>query len=150
MHEDFGRWIVQQHWEEVLQAVGSDGKADALQEIIDAAMDTFFPLRTVRWKSTDPPWMSKKILKRMRRRMEIYIKEGRSSLWHSMKKTTDELIKASKAKYMVIKKKNLPRLMPIGVSFALSWLSTRLRNPKPSMYARCDPGPPTTQWRKSW
>ena len=57
---DFSCWIVQQHWEEILQAVGSDGKADAFQDIIDAAMNTFFPLRTVRRKSTDPvgthPW----------------------------------------------------------------------------------------------
>ena len=29
---DFGRWIVQQDWNEVLTAVGSDQKADALQE----------------------------------------------------------------------------------------------------------------------
>ena len=70
-------------------------------------MDTFFPVRTVRRESSDPPWMTRKILKRIRRRVRIYIKEGRLALWHSMKRTTDELIKASKAKYMTLKKEQL-------------------------------------------
>ena len=51
--------------------------------------------------------LSKKILKRIKRRKQIYIKEGRSDLWHYMKNITDELIKASKAKYMAIKKDQL-------------------------------------------
>ena len=105
--QDFGRWIVQQHWEEVLAAAGPDSKVDLFQETIDAAMDVFFPIRTVRRKSTDPPWMTKKILKRIRRRMHIYIKEGRSELCHYMKRGTDELIKTSKEKYMAIKKDQL-------------------------------------------
>ena len=88
--DDFGRWIVQQRWDEVLNAVGSDNKADALQETLDAAMDTFFPLRVVRRKSTDPHWVTKKIKKRIRRRKRIYRKEGRSLLWRAMKKATDE------------------------------------------------------------
>ena len=107
MKEDFGRWIVQQDWHEVLEATGSDGKADALQDILDAAMDTFFPLKTVRRKSTDPPWITKKIKKRIKRCMRRYVKEGRSELWHAVKRVTDEIIKQGKARYMSPKRDQL-------------------------------------------
>ena len=85
-------------WEEVLAAEGSDTRAELFQATTDAAMDTFFPLRTVRRKSSGPPWMTKKILKRIRRHFLIYLKGGRSELWHYMKRNTNELIKNSKDK----------------------------------------------------
>ena len=105
--KDFGTWVMTQDWAEVLLTKGATAKARAYQDLIDAAMDTFFPLRTTRRKSTDPPWLSKKILKRIKRRNAIYVKEGKSPLWHYMKKNLDQEIKDRKAGFMTIKKEQL-------------------------------------------
>lgn len=77
-------------------ASGSDLKAEIYQRHIDWAMNAFFPIKTVRKKSTDLPWINKAIWKRIKRRMRVYRKEGRSELWKWMKSVTDEIIKKRK------------------------------------------------------
>ena len=104
---DFGSWIVMQDWAEVLSAVGPDAKVKAYQESIDAAMDTFFPMKTTRRKSTQPPWLNKSTLKKIKRRNRIYVKEGKSVLWHAMKKSIEQTIKERKAGFMAQKKVQL-------------------------------------------
>ena len=86
---------------------GVEEKVKAYQEHIDAAMDTFFPFRTTRRKSTDPPWMSRAVLKKIARRNRIYVKEGKSLLWRNMKKEVENTIKERKAKFMAVKKDQL-------------------------------------------
>ena len=104
---EFEAWIVMNDWSDVYAAVGSDQKASAYQRHIDRAMDTFFPLRTVKKKSTDPPWLNRATKKKIRRRNEIYMKEGESELWRWMKKTIDDIIRDRKKGYMEEKKKQL-------------------------------------------
>ena len=72
------------------------------------------PTLTPRWtlsfllvRSTDLPWINKAVSKRIRRRNEIYKKEGRSDLWKYWKKITDEMIKQRKINYMNNKKQQL-------------------------------------------
>ena len=68
----FVEWLVGQDWADVFLAVRADAKADAYQSLIDAAMDRFFPVRTVKRKSTDLPWINKAIRRKIRRRMAVY------------------------------------------------------------------------------
>ena len=103
----FGGWVVLHDWMEVITAEGSHEKAVAYQATIDSAMDRFFPLRTVRKKSTDLPWMTKGIKKKIRRRKRIYRKEGFSLVWRRLKKTIDDTLKERKRKYMERKKQEL-------------------------------------------
>ena len=63
-----------------MAAVGSNVKAEAFQQHIDAAMDTFFPIKMTRQKSSDLPWVNKAIKKKIRRRKKIDKKEGRSNI----------------------------------------------------------------------
>ena len=94
-------------WTNVYLAPDSDTKAIAYQRHIDLAMARFFPVRHVRRKSTDLPWINRAVKKKIRRRKEIYRKEGRSELWKWMKRQTDEMIKDRKKKYMEQKKLQL-------------------------------------------
>lgn len=70
-------------------------------------MDNCFPVRTTKRKSTDLPWINKAIKRRIRRRKRIYIKEGRSLLWKSLKAEKDEMIRVRKKGYMDNKKVQL-------------------------------------------
>ena len=101
---DFGHWIITKDWSDVLLATGSNDKARLYQAHVDAAMDKFFPLRTVRRKSSDLPWINKAIRKRIRRRRRVYRREGRSELWKYLKSITDKMIKDRKRTYMDMKK----------------------------------------------
>ena len=51
----FRGWVALQDWAKVLSATGSNRKAEAHQTMLDAAIEDFFPLITVRRKSTDLP-----------------------------------------------------------------------------------------------
>ena len=96
-------WIVTTDWTEVYLAEGSDEKAVAYQRKIDWV----FPVRHVKRKSTDLPWINRAVKKQIRRRKEVYRKEGRSDLWKMLKRATDELIKKRKKMYMDLKKQQL-------------------------------------------
>ena len=54
--EQFGTWLAGKDWAEVVKAVGSNNKANCYQAAVTEALDAFFPLITVRKKSTDCPW----------------------------------------------------------------------------------------------
>ena len=64
-------------------------------------------MKTVRRKSTQPPWLDKASLKKIERRNKIYVKEGKSTLWHTMKKNIEQIIKERKGNYMKKKKEQL-------------------------------------------
>ncbi|MEL7522972.1 MAG: endonuclease/exonuclease/phosphatase family protein, partial [Cyanobacteria bacterium J06553_1] len=58
---EFGRWITQQNWKEVLEAHGTDNKCDLFHDIIWRKIDAIFPLKKRRTHPNDKPWMNNKI-----------------------------------------------------------------------------------------
>lgn len=72
MVERFKEWIVFYEWEEVTGASGSNAKVDAYQDTIVWTLKRFFPMKTTRKKSSDLPWMSKKIKKLIECSKRIY------------------------------------------------------------------------------
>ena len=78
---DFRWWIVQQDWADVLLSRGSDSKAEKFQDTIEAALDTFFPTRTVRRKSTELPWINRAIRKRIERMSAHSVRDRRTARW---------------------------------------------------------------------
>ena len=72
----FREWVVMHGWEEVLLAVTSEEKALAYQGAVVGAVERFFPLRTVRRKDTDPPWLDKKTKKMLEDRKSLFFEEG--------------------------------------------------------------------------
>ena len=103
----FGDWICSQDWSRVASASSSDEKTDVYQSMITAAVDACFPLVTTRKKSTDLPWISWAIRKRIARRKRLFKLEGRSAAWKRLKKVTDEMIAKRKEKYRIVQINNL-------------------------------------------
>ena len=64
---------------------GSQNKAVAYQGLVNGAVERFFPLITVRRKSTDSPWINARIRRLVRRRKAIYRRHGRSAAWRRLK-----------------------------------------------------------------
>ena len=82
----FKDWLLAQNWDEVYFAESSTAKATAYQDIMDAAMSECFPVVTVKRKSTEDPWITEKIRKKIRKRKAIFKSECRSSRWKQFKK----------------------------------------------------------------
>ena len=59
----FGQWLAGHDWADVADAEGSNRKATLYQEAVTGALEACFPLITVRKKSTDCPWINKRIRK---------------------------------------------------------------------------------------
>ena len=96
----FRSWIVMEDWSDVLGAEGSNCKADAYQRKINSAIESFFPLITVRRKSTDPPWINARVRKMVKRRKAVFKLHGRSRAWKRLKKKkTLDLISERRLNY---------------------------------------------------
>ena len=52
--EEFEQWILNKDWSGVLSAVGSDPKADLYQAELNAALESIFPLCTIKRRNVDP------------------------------------------------------------------------------------------------
>ena len=71
----FKEWVVFHEWGEVLEAEGSNRKAEAYQKTINEALDRFFPWRTTRRRSNEHPWMNKRIKKLIKDRKDLFWEE---------------------------------------------------------------------------
>ena len=61
-----------------------------------------FPLRTIRRRSTDLPWLNKSFLNLIKNRKKLFVEEGgiRTATWKDEKKRVDQIIKTRKRGYM--------------------------------------------------
>ena len=101
-------WVVMHNWDAVLSASTSNLKAEEYQRTIMAAIERLFPLKTVRRKSTDPPWMDKKTAKMVEDRRRLFVEEGgRTEVWKAEKKRTEKTIMVRKRIFFDPQKEHL-------------------------------------------
>ena len=92
--------LLSQDWNAIFNATDSDSKAEKYQEVVCNLMNECYPLVTVRKKSSDDPWITDKIRKKIKQRKKIFKKQGRSKAWKKLKKITIKMIKYRREKYM--------------------------------------------------
>ena len=98
--QEFGNWLQSKDWSDVLSAVGSDCKTRIYQAEVVKAIEAIFPLRTVKRKNTDPPWINDAVRRLIRARKRIFIEtRGRSPAWKKMKRKVEKLIKKRRKVY---------------------------------------------------
>lgn len=95
-------------WAELDSLNSSDSKAECYQSLILWAMENLFPLRTMRKRSTDPPWINKAVTKLIEARKRVYKETGgRIEELHELKKKTNQLIDNRMLIYQESQKKAL-------------------------------------------
>ena len=52
-----------------------------------------YPVITVKKKTTENPWITDKIRKKIKQRKSVFKKQGRSKAWKKLKKLTVKMIK---------------------------------------------------------
>ena len=94
----FKQLLLQTDWITTSGPTPTDS-ANKLQMVLDGYVEECFPqkIRTIR--STDDPWISIGIRKKIRLGKRVFKKEGRSRRWKELKRITDVKIAESKSKY---------------------------------------------------
>ena len=108
---EFGRWITQQSWQEVLDMEGTDNKCDLFYDIIWEKIDALFPLKKRRTHPKDKPWMNTKIKDLIADRQKAH-KEGNNELRKQLAREIIHEIKQSKEEYHATQMERIQRAEP--------------------------------------
>ena len=103
----FADWAAAQTWEEVLAADGSNDKARKFQLALDWAMDEFFPLKTIRRKDGDLPWINDVAVKKIKKKKAVFKDEGRSRRFKAIEKELERYIDKQREKFLVRERKKM-------------------------------------------
>ena len=95
---EFGRWITQQSWQEVLEAKGTDNKCDIFYDMIWKKIDDIFPLKKRRTHPRDKPWMTNKIKALIAERQKAH-KLGNDEHRKQLARIITQEIKQAKKEY---------------------------------------------------
>ena len=91
--DKFGTWLATFDWKRIQDFQGSKAKAEHYQAVMNKAMKTFFPLVTVKRRSTNLPWMNARLRSLIKKKKGIYWREGRSEKWRRIKDHIEDTVK---------------------------------------------------------
>ena len=86
-------------WTELLANKTVNQKVESFNMTLSDLMNKFFPLKYHKVRSTDNPWISQAIRRKIRARKKIFRKHGRNKKWKRMKARTDQAIRRKKEDY---------------------------------------------------
>ena len=89
---EFGVWIQDEDWSNVLSAENTQQKADALFESLRGAIDRFFPMQTVKVHHNNKPWMLQKVKDLLKKR-QVAFKSGKDKVYNKLHNKVQREIK---------------------------------------------------------
>ena len=108
---EFGRWITQQTWQEVLEAEGTDNKCDLFYDSIWEKIDDLFPLKKRRTHPNDKPWMNDRIKDLIGDRQKAH-QEGNKELRKQLATRITHEIKQAKKEYHATQMERINKAEP--------------------------------------
>ena len=87
------------NWEPIYEIVGAHEKNEFFQSKIELLVDRFFPVKTFSAKSTDNPWITEWIKKKIKRRNREYRLHGKSDKWYALDQEITADMKVLKRDY---------------------------------------------------
>ena len=109
----FGRWIVSQEWNEIIETDDLAKKLDVLDVKLSEAYERCFPLRKIKVNSNDKPWITPKIKQLCKQRQACFHQYGKTSRqFRTIRNNVIWEIKQSKRKYYKYQVGNLQRANP--------------------------------------
>ena len=94
-------------WKTVLEATGSNRKAEKLQEVIDNLMETHFPEKTIRRKDTDLPWFNENARNMIKKKDAIYKSEGKSERWEKQREKVENYLENRRVSFIESQKQKI-------------------------------------------
>ena len=93
---NMSRWLREMDWSFLKGINCVDRMTETFISTIEEKMDEIYPMIRRTKKSSDPPWMTPQIKKRIRSRKRSYKREDRGPSWRKKKKMTADLVKKAK------------------------------------------------------
>ena len=97
--ELFGRDLLAVDWAKA-EGDNPSESAEKLDFLLQFLYNKHFPLRTIKSRSCDPPWITKRIKRKIRNRKREYARSGRSPRWRKKKEECERMIEEAKQAYM--------------------------------------------------
>ena len=97
---DFVTELANVQWNEVYEENDSNGMAIRFQQIMDDLMHKHFPLKTVKRKEDDLPWINAKAKKMIKKKAAIYRAEGKSRRWEEWLKKVEDYLEARRQGFL--------------------------------------------------
>ena len=94
-------------WSDVIAADGTNSKANKLQLVLDHLMDDHFPVKTIRRRDCDLPWINDTARKKIRKKKRVFFDEGDSPRWHALREDLDRYLEGRRQKFLEKQRENL-------------------------------------------
>ena len=94
--DEFRKWIRNEKWWTVIQEACPHRKTERLTQILQMKMDTIYPVRSIRVRNTDDPWINPFIRGKIRTRKRVFKRERRGQTWREHKEYTRKIIADAK------------------------------------------------------
>ena len=96
----FASDLQQWNWGHLESAGDVTKMAGALEEAIGTLTEKHFPLERTRRRSTEQPWITKKIRKLWRRKLRVYKKYGKNHRWYDTDRKLQEAIEDARSGFV--------------------------------------------------
>ena len=120
---NFERAMINTNWDEVMIGTTPDELTRCFQDYVGTIVDDLFPLVTVRCRSNEDPWVTHGIRRLAKKKKRVFKREGKSTLWVTLRDKMDDLLEKSKAEYVAKVEKQGPR----AYFSAVKRLSSRIK-----------------------
>ena len=105
----FGRWITSYNWEGVEAATTTEEKTSSFYEVLNTAIDFFFPSKVISSHGNDKPWITPELKSLIIKRQKAF-SSGKLSLWRLLRNRIIRLIKRAKQVFYNSSVGNLKKL----------------------------------------
>ena len=103
----FKKDIASETWSTVMDAIGSNSKANAFQATLDTLMDKHFPQKTIRRKNDDLPWFNEVAKKKAKRKRAVFRAEAKSDRWVALQLDLEEYLEKRRQIYLSKQRVNM-------------------------------------------
>ena len=99
--ELYGQRLREADWDSILPPrLGPDELVDRFQSWAGSLTDELFPVKTVRYRSNEAPWITDGVRRISRKKRRVYKREGKSRLWHTLQERQDLMIADSQSAFV--------------------------------------------------
>ena len=98
--DNFALRILGTDWEELLGGRDVDDMVEIYEKFTTDLVDELFPLKTVRMRDNEPPWITDGIRALARRKRRAYKRRAKSNHWKALQSKLTALVERSRAEYV--------------------------------------------------
>ena len=98
--DNFVRDVSNHNWDYVVSRPDANTMSVALQQVLDDLTEKHFPLKTIRRKESDLPWLDDRARSMIKKKAAVYKAEGNSPRWKKLRENLDKYLEKRQESYL--------------------------------------------------